>query len=185
MRDVLRALSPRDSAAIPSGPWAALRGLATPQVRSVLYQRLYNLGGRDRMLAKLFSRVSPGLREFELVCGDIGPGLVIGHGYSSVIWAERIGRDCLIYQQVTIGADAHDGFPIIGDRVTVFPGAKVIGGITIGDDAIIGAGALAVHDVPSGAIMAGVPARQIGTTLPTYSQDTPRRTGDTATTAGR
>jgi len=127
---------------------AVLRGLERAQVRSVLYQRLYLAGGWERIASKVLKRVWPGLRTLEINCPDIGPGLVIGHGYGTVIWANRIGRDCVIHQGVTLGLK-NDRYPTLGDRVWVSPGAVILGA-TVGDDALIGANAVVVDDVPAG-----------------------------------
>ena len=75
---------------------------------------------------------------------SIGPGLFIQHGVASQITAERIGRDCWINQQVTIGY-SKAGRPTIGDDVTVGAGAVVIGPITVHDGATIGINATVVH----------------------------------------
>lgn len=72
-----------------------------------------------------------------------------------------IGEDCFINQQVTIGQVAGSGAPVIGARVYIGTGAKVLGDITIGDDARIGANAVVLRDVPAGATAVGVPARII------------------------
>jgi serine O-acetyltransferase len=53
------------------------------------------------------------------------------------------------------------GGPTLGDRVYVFAGAKIIGAVTVGDDAIIGANSVVLCDVPAGATAVGVPARII------------------------
>ena len=92
----------------------------------------------------------------------LGPGLVIMHGHGIVIDRKvRVGAACQIFQQVTLGVNNRSakGSPVLGDRVTVFAGAKVLGRVTIGDDAIIGANSVVLSDVPSGAVAAGVPAR--------------------------
>ena len=71
-----------------------------------------------------------------------------------------IGHNCTIFQNVTIGCNIKgnlDG-PIIGNDVTICAGAKIIGAIKIGDNSIIGAGAVVVRDVPSNCIATGVPA---------------------------
>lgn len=78
-------------------------------------------------------------------------GITIGSG---VI----IGSNCTIYQQVTIGKEKGK-FPKIGNNVTIFSGAKIIGDVTIGDNCIIGANAVVVKDVPANSIAIGVPAK--------------------------
>jgi serine O-acetyltransferase len=96
----------------------------------------------------------PGLRDFELNCSDIGPGLVIGHGYGSVLRARRIGADCFIMQGVTLG-EKGGIFPTIGSRVTIYPNAVIVGSVTVGDDAIVGAGAVVLNDVRPGESLRG------------------------------
>jgi len=62
---------------------------------------------------------------------------------------------------VTIGLKRTNerGAPVIGNRVDIGAGAKILGPIRIGDDAVIGANAVVVHDVPAGAVAVGIPAR--------------------------
>jgi serine O-acetyltransferase len=85
---------------------------------------------------------------------EIGPGLRISHGTGIVIGnGTRIGRDCLLMQNVTLGAPttARIGeMPTIGDRVTLGAGCCLIGAITIGDDSFVGALALVTESVPAG-----------------------------------
>ena len=64
----------------------------------------------------------------------------------------RIGCNCEIFQQVTIG-EAKGGCPEIGDNVSIGPGAKVLGKIKVGDGARIGANAVVVRDVPAGSLV--------------------------------
>ena len=71
----------------------------------------------------------------------IGPRLFIQHGFATNISAKQIGSDCWINQQVTIGYTFAPDPPIIGNGVRVSAGAKVVGNITIGDNAIIAANA--------------------------------------------
>lgn len=98
----------------------------------------------------------------------IGPGLHIPHGVNGVIvhWDTIIGRNTTIYHQVTIGAKDPStpeeyGPPHIGDRVFVGAGAKIIGRIIIGSDALIGANAVVISDIPCNATAVGIPARVI------------------------
>jgi serine O-acetyltransferase len=88
------------------------------------------------------------------------------HGCIVVHGATVIGDDCLIRHGVTLGNTGSDdlsGAPRIGSRVHIGAGAKVLGGITIGNDVIIGANAVVVRDVPDGSVVGGVPARILKT----------------------
>lgn len=74
----------------------------------------------------------------------------------------EIGPNCLLFQQVTLGS-LPGGVPRLGGNVVVGAGAKLLGGITIGDHARIGANAVVLQDVPAGATCVGIPARIIST----------------------
>ena len=80
-------------------------------------------------------------------------GICIGSGV-------EIGNNCTIYQQVTIGKEKEQ-FPTIGDNVTIYAGAKILGGIKIGNNAVIGANAVVLKDVPDNCVAVGIPARII------------------------
>lgn len=92
---------------------------------------------------------------------EIGGGLYIQHGFATMISAESIGENCWINQQVTIGYNGPGRPPIIGNNVMVTCGAKVLGSITVGDNAIIAANAVVIRDVEANATMGGVPAHRI------------------------
>jgi serine O-acetyltransferase len=96
----------------------------------------------------------------------IAGGLYIAHTYGVVIMPERIGRNCSIVSNVTIGLRNERAFPTIGDDVFIGAGARVLGGIRIGDAARIGANAVVIEDVPAGATAVGVPARILGSRKP-------------------
>ena len=88
----------------------------------------------------------------------IGGGLLLPHPNGVVIHPDaRIGPNCLIFQQVTIGGRTR-GFPNIGGHVDIGAGAKILGAVTIGDHARIGANAVVLNDVPAGKTAVGVPA---------------------------
>lgn len=87
---------------------------------------------------------------------DLGKGLFIQHGDSTIIHAHKVGDNLTVYQNVTIG-DSGKGYPTIGDNVTFCTGAIVLGPICIGDGAIIGANATIVKDVPANSVI--VPAK--------------------------
>jgi serine O-acetyltransferase len=89
----------------------------------------------------------------------IGGGLLIPHPNGIVVHPDsEIGPNCLLFQQVTIGF-ARSGVPKLGGHVDVGAGAKLLGPITIGDHAVIGANAVVTIDVPAGATAVGIPAR--------------------------
>ncbi len=121
------------------------------EFRNVFYYRMGMLGRLMRFLA-------PPLSSIYLPTADIGPGLFLHHGFATIVSARRVGANCWINQQVTIGSDAR-GNPLIGDNVHVHCGAKVLGAITVGDNVVIGANAVVVKDVPPNCTVIGVPAR--------------------------
>ena len=91
---------------------------------------------------------------------QIEGGLQLPHPNGVVIHPDaRIGPNCLIFQQVTIGTLASGGTPVIGGHVDIGAGAKLLGGIVIGDHARIGANAVVLSNIPAGAVAVGAPAR--------------------------
>ncbi len=85
-------------------------------------------------------------------------GAVVIHGYSV------IGDDCVIRQGVSLGnryLDQPFEAPVLGKRVNIGAGAKVLGAVTIGDDVSIGANSVVLHDVPAGTTVVGIPAKPI------------------------
>ena len=87
----------------------------------------------------------------------IGDNIVLPHGLYGVFISKNsvIGNNVLIMHQVTIGSNGHIGksmdAPVIGDHVFVGAGAKIIGGISIGSNSIIGANAVVVKNIPENA----------------------------------
>jgi serine O-acetyltransferase len=125
-------------------------------------------------LAFVFQQVILALTSIDISpAAHIGPGLWIPHGGYIVIGPVPVGRNCEIFQGVTLGARQSTiprpdpepgsglGVPTLGDRVWVGPGAVITGRITVGDDATVGANSLVVRDVPPRGVMLGVPARLI------------------------
>lgn len=95
----------------------------------------------------------------------IGPGLLLPHSGNIVISSGAvIGRLCTLTQGVTIGharggAMNKRGDPRLGDRIYVGPCALILGPITVGDDVLIGAGAVVTKSIPPRAVVVGNPAR--------------------------
>jgi serine O-acetyltransferase len=97
---------------------------------------------------------------------NIGPGLYIGHFSGIFLDSQaRIGSNCNIAQGVTIGEGGRGelhGVPTLGDRVHVGANAVILGKITIGNDAVIGPGAVVMISVPPTGVAMGNPARVVG-----------------------
>lgn len=89
---------------------------------------------------------------------EIGGGLQLAHPYSTILNAERIGKNVYVNHLVTVG-EKYGKKPIIEDGVELHANCIVIGGITIGKNAKIGAGAVVTKDVPENATAVGNPAR--------------------------
>lgn len=94
---------------------------------------------------------------------EIGEKTKLGYGGIAVVIHKRakIGEKCIISQCVTIGGRSNKGVPIIGDSVYIGAGAKVLGGIKVGSNSIIGANAVVISDVEENTVVAGVPAKVI------------------------
>lgn len=124
------------------------------EFRNLFYNRIgvcrYFLNPLCRPLNSLF-----------LPTKQIGAGLYIEHGFSTIVAAEQIGKDVWINQQVTIGFKNRIEGPKILDNVRIYAGAIVIGKIVIGENSIIGAGAVVTKDVPPNSTVVGNPARII------------------------
>lgn len=109
-------------------------------------------------------------RFWSAVCGAdipinamLGGGLMMPHPNGIAIHpGAEIGPNCLILQQVTIGANTREGLPVVGGHVDIGSGAKILGKIRIGNHVRIGANAVVVKDIPSNTVAAGVPARVMG-----------------------
>lgn len=102
--------------------------------------------------------------EIKAISGKIGPGFWISHNHS-VITVYSAGRNFRVGPGVVVGlkqkTDCEIINPIIGNDVYICANSTVIGGITIGNNVIIGAGSVVLHDIPSNSIVAGNPARII------------------------
>ncbi len=133
---------------------------AFPEFRGVYYHRLAAGNPTGALLGRIASQIWKTVPGLDLSGTDIGPGLFISHGQCTILSAERIGANLWVHQGVTIGWDYQgDRRPIIGDNVFIGAGAKILGAITVGDGAQIGANAVVVCDVPAGATAVGIPAR--------------------------
>lgn len=98
-------------------------------------------------------------------CTQIGKGFYIGH-FGCIVVSDKaiIGDNVNISQGITIGRTNRgekQGVPTIGNEVYIGPGAKIIGGIHIGNNITIGANAVVTNDIPDNACAVGIPAKII------------------------
>ncbi len=142
--------------------------LAYPGFHAIFIHRinhfLWRLG--IPVIPRLISHIARFLTGIEIhPAARIGPGFFIDHGMGVVIGeTTEIGEDCLLYQGVTLGGTGKEKgkrHPTLGNHVVVGAGAKVLGAITIGDYARIGANAVVLSSVPEYSIVVGVPGKVI------------------------
>ena len=91
---------------------------------------------------------------------QIGGGLLIPHPNGIVVHPEaKIGVNCLVFQQVTIGYRDSKIAPVVGGHVDIGAGAKILGAVTVGEHVKIGANSVVLHDLPAGCVAVGAPAK--------------------------
>jgi serine O-acetyltransferase len=123
------------------------------------------------LLPKLFQRLIYILYNAHIPCeATIGEGTLLGYGGMGIVvhTNAKIGNNCMILQQVTIGTavpffdmnNLHP-VPVIEDNVYIASGAKILGGITIGEGSVIGANSVVTKDVPPHSLVLGIPGRVI------------------------
>ena len=172
-RDI-RAAKERD----PAAPTTLQVIFAYPGVHAIWGHRishwLWNRGAR--LAARVFAELTRILTGVEIHPGAVlGSGLFIDHATGVVIGeTAEVGDDVTIYHGVTLGGSGNDTgkrHPTVGHRVTIGAGAKVLGPIKIGDDSRIGANAVVVKEVPSSAVVVGVPGQIISRARPGPGDD--------------
>ncbi|MDN4524143.1 serine O-acetyltransferase [Fictibacillus fluitans] len=128
--------------------------LKTKKFNSRFSMLRYNLSLRK--LKKVGARLGISIHP-----GSIGPGLKIPHCGSVIVNKKaRIGKNCEIHSGVNIGMHK-GGVPDIGNNVYIAPGAKLFGGIKIGNNVSIGANSVVTKDVPDNVTVVGIPAKII------------------------
>ena len=154
---------------------AVVKLLLSPNVRVVIVYRVAHWLTQRGMLPLGLILRTWGIRMSgaELnPLAEIGPGLYLAHGVGVGIGAYvRMGKNCRLHLGSVVGpqpmgAEAPQ-YTVIGDNVQIGTHAVIIGGITIGDGAIIGANAVVMRDVAPYTVISASPARAVGTrTLP-------------------
>jgi serine O-acetyltransferase len=142
--------------------------LCYPGFHAVLWHRLSHFLYKRRLylLARMVSAQARFMTGIEIHPGaTIGKRFFIDHGMGTVIGeTAEIGDDVLLYQGVTIGGTGGEKgkrHPTIGNHVVVGTGAAVLGNITIGDYAKIGAGSVVIRAVPEHSTVIGIPGRVV------------------------
>lgn len=142
--------------------------LTYPGVHAILVYRLSHrcwLAGW-KLLARLLSFMSRTVSNVDIHPGaTIGRRFFIDHGAGVVIGETTIiGDDVTLYHGVTLGGttwNKEKRHPTLGDKVLVGAGAKILGNITVGDSARVGANSVVVKDVPPCCTVIGIPGRII------------------------
>lgn len=151
------------SATEPDWSREAPRGFWDPSRRLLRSTRAYQSGGPlRRRIAVLQHRFWSVVSGADIPINTvIGGGLILPHPSGVVIHPKtEIGPNCAIFQHVTLGTrGVGSGVPRLGGHVDVGPGACILGGVHVGDHAVIGANAVVLHDVPADTVAVGVPAR--------------------------
>ena len=155
---------PLSKASPPRRVWIVLGLLVKSRVLAVMLYRLEMFLRRWRVpiLPAVCDRLA--IAGWNVNIGNhtlIGPGLYLPHGNVVIDGIVRIGRRCVIAPWVTIGVNGGVAGPTIGDDVFIGTGAKLLGGIRIGNSVRVGANAVVLDDVPDGATVAGIPARVV------------------------
>lgn len=128
------------------------------EFRNLFFYRTQQNKALLRLMRKICKVLFPELESLIITTPKIGKGLLIKHGISTIISAKEIGEYCTVFQQTTIGYNGKDA-PIIGSYVIVYCGAKVLGGINVGNNVTIGANAVVIRNIPDNCVAVGVPAR--------------------------
>lgn len=142
--------------------------LLYPGFHALFFHKISHFLYRKQLLflARLVSQIARFLTGIEIHPGaKIGRKLFIDHGMGIVIGeTAKIGDDCTIYHQVTLGGTGKDTFkrhPALGNNVMVGAGTKILGPIEIGDNVKIGAGSIVLKSLPANCTAVGTPINRI------------------------
>lgn len=123
--------------------------------RNLFYYRIGKRAFLLRILLWEYSMFTIGVKDFA------GGAFVLNHPYASIINAKKIGKNFTICQCTTIGNKIHgrnDLVPTIGDNVMLGANVCILGDISIGNNVVVAAGSIVIHDVPDNCMVAGNPA---------------------------
>ncbi len=132
---------------------------ATAVFRAASWSRRHGIRGLPRLLEWL-NVLAFGIEMSSRM--TVGPGLYIAHPVGMVLVSDRIGANASFVASVTLGMRNSHEFPRLGDGVFVGAGARVLGGISVGDGCRVGANAVLIENAAAGSTLVGIPARPIG-----------------------
>jgi serine O-acetyltransferase len=146
-------------------PAAIAKTLATDGTSAMILYRLMQ-GSRELGLPPLemaFNKLNSIVNACVIGRGaEFGPGFVIVHSHGVVINGKvRGGSKVHLEHEVTIGDSGSGACPVLGSDVYLGAGAKIIGGVSVGDGARVGANAVVVRDVDPDTTVVGIPARPV------------------------
>ena len=150
--------------------------LTYPSVKAIFFHRIANFFclAKFDLIARIISQFSRFLTGIEIhPKAKIGKNLFIDHGMGVVIGeTSEIGDNVTIYHGVTLGGISPSidsdkqrntkRHPTLKNNVVVGSGAQILGPITVGENAKVGANAVVTKDVPDNAVMVGIPAKNVG-----------------------
>ena len=153
--------------------------LTYPGAKAVFFHKIANFFAiaKFNLIARIISQFSRFLTGIEIhPKANIGKNLFIDHGMGVVIGeTSEIGDNVTIYHMATLGGISPSinsneqrnikRHPTLKDNVVVGSGAQILGPVTVGKNAKIGANAVVTKDVPENAVMVGIPAKNVGETL--------------------
>ena len=149
--------------------------LTYPGVKAVLFHQIAHFFSvaKFNLIARVISQFSRFLTGIEIhPAAKIGKNFFIDHGMGVVIGeTSEIGDNVTIYHMVTLGGISPSinsdnqrqvkRHPTLKDNVVIGSGAQVLGPITVGENAKVGANAVVTKDVPANAVMVGIPAKNV------------------------
>ena len=183
MNDFLQSIIDRDPAA--KSKLSLI--LTYPGVKAIFFHKIANFFAIAKfdLIARIISQLSRFLTGVEIhPKAKIGKNLFIDHGMGVVIGeTSEIGNNVTIYHGVTLGGISPSidsdkqrdvkRHPTLKNNVVIGSGAQILGPISIGENAKVGANSVVIKDVPANAVMVGIPAKNVGAVLPSDKTFTP------------
>ena len=174
MNEFLESIIKRD----PAAKSKLIIILTYPGAKAVFFHKIANFFAiaKFHLVARIISQLSRFLTGIEIhPRANIGKNLFIDHGMGVVIGeTSEIGDNVTIYHMATLGGISPSvnsneqrnikRHPTLKDNVVVGSGAQILGPVTVGKNAKIGANAVVTKDVPENAVMVGIPAKNVGET---------------------